>query len=165
MIRSENDIVSENEIRVTIEKHPSNTGEMNSRNKVIFNIIGVSEDDVKMFRYTSFQAAQDGILFDTKTIPIDIMKQCPFRFITTNLLRKHEYLIDIPETSAEITNIPAIMDLIIQCSVQCEEKEKENPEENVFVCNVEVPNGEIVEMWVHPNEIPNRWTILLPEDY
>jgi hypothetical protein len=129
------------------------------------DIFGIEAEYVSV--YTAFQAVEDGILFDTKELPLENIEDCPFRFITTNLLRTQKYMISSPDVNSEILNIQGIIDLINECSKQCyEQSKKENREDgNYFTCKIETPNDEEIIVWVHPNEIPNKWTILLPEDY
>lgn len=134
--------------------------------KIILDKLGFVESEVTTFEYTSFQAVEDGIFYDIKMIPYINQDACPFRFITTNLLRQHGYLTEKPdEQGSELLNILATLDLIIACNNQCSEQSKEDPTSTFFVCDIESPKGEKFKAWVNYSDIPHKFTIMNPDDY
>ena len=116
-----------------------------------------SQEKMKViFRYTSEQAVEDGILVDITKINPD-WKKGLFNYITTNLLSRGYMKED------EI-NIPNLLDLLNQALQIVKSKSKNFKEHDTFFCGkIEFPNGKKDKIFIEMNET-GKFTIMLPED-
>ncbi len=124
-------------------------------NEPIFN-----EDDV-IFKYTSEDAEDDGILFDvTKINPA--WKNGTFNYVTANLLKEGYFN---KKNGEETINIPNLLDLLNQ-SLQIVRIKTENftKPDSFFDGHIELPNGNKQMIFIQANET-GKFTIMLPEDY
>lgn len=112
-----------------------------------------------IYKYSSEQADEDGILFDiTKINPK--WKQGMFNYVTTNLLSKG-YL----KKDSEEINLPNLLDLLNQVTQIVKQKSKKFQEfDHFFNGVVEFPSGEKQEIFISQNDT-GKFTIMLPEDY
>lgn len=121
------------------------------------------ESDV-VFRYTSEQAEDDGILFDVTNINPK-WKNGLFNYVTTNLMNQG-YFTEDKEDICQV-NIPNLLDLLNQSlqivKKQCE-KEQEPEPEFMYTGMVELPSGNWQQVFIAQNET-GKYTIMLPSDY
>ena len=117
-----------------------------------------NDDDI-VFRYTSEQAEEDGILFNVTRIKA-VNKNGLYNYVTTNLLQECGYM-----GKDDQINIPNILDLLIQCDCIIR-KEAINLQllEDFYTGKIELPNGQKQEIYIGINET-GKFTIMLPEDY
>lgn len=111
-----------------------------------------------IFKYTSEEAVEDGILFDITQINPEWEKGL-FRYVTTNLLSRG-YLQD------NNINIPNLVDLLNQSQqiIRDESKGFQEPPEPFYSGEIELPSGANQEIFIELNE-HGKYTILLPEDH
>ena len=115
-------------------------------------------DENIVFRYTSAQAEEDGILFDITRLN-KAWEKGLFNYVTTNLLSQCGYM----DKDGQI-NIPNILDLLNQCN-QIVRRASDNFQkfETLFEGQIELPSGEKQRVFIGINET-EKFTIMLPED-
>ena len=115
--------------------------------------------------YSIQQATEDGILFDLRTIlKPELRERSLISHATTNLMRKHGYLVE-NEDKEESVNIPNCIDLLNN-SLNVIRRRSGNFKkfEDFFAGDIETPNGEKLTIWIELNEL-GKFTVLLPEDH
>ena len=124
-------------------------------NEPLFN-----DNDV-IFKYTSQQAEEDGILLDVTRINPEWNKGI-FNYVTTNLLSRGYF--NKGET-AETINIANLLDLLNQ-SLQIVRKESKNftQPDTFYSGMIELPSGDKQKIFIGINET-GKFTVMLPEDY
>lgn len=117
-----------------------------------------NDDDI-VFRYTSEQAEEDGILFNVTRIKA-VNKNGLYNYVTTNLLQECGYM-----GKDDQINIPNILDLLIQCDCIIRKASINSPLlDDLYTGKIELPNGQKQEIYIGINET-GKFTIMLPEDY
>ncbi len=111
-----------------------------------------------IYTYSSQDAENDGIFLDIRKLN-DKWQDGLFSFITTNLLEKHQYIID------DEINLVNVSELLSQCFLIVKKKSNNFKDfDHFFSGYVENPNGEKVKVFICQNEL-SKFTIMLPEDY
>jgi len=115
------------------------------------------DDENIVFKYTSKQAEEDGILFDVTRIN-KAWEKGLFNYVTKNLLN-----CGYTDDEGQI-NVPNIIDLLNQCN-QIVRKKSDNFQnfDTLFNGKIELPNGQRQEVFIGQNET-GKFTIMLPED-
>ena len=115
------------------------------------------ESDI-IYRYTSEEAVQDGVLVDLDQIFPGNEKTNLFKYATTNLMNQGFLEKD------EIKKA-AIQDLLVQASAIAKAKSKGFTKPDWFYSGeIELPNGSKQEIFIEQNET-GRYTVMLPEDH
>lgn len=110
------------------------------------------KDDDFIYKYTSSDAEEDGLLVD-----VSKWNKGLFKYVTTNLLSKG-YL------NEDKINIPNLTDLLWQCWYIVKVESKNFKKFDYFFSGeVEFPNGTKREVFIEQNET-GKYTIMLPED-
>lgn len=118
----------------------------------------IFSDKDLVFKYTSQQAEDDGILFDVTNVNPD-WKKGLFNYVTTNLLNQGYFKSD------SNIYIPNLLDLLNQ-SQQIVRQESQNftKEDTFYSGKIELPKGTKQQIFIVLNET-GKFTIMLPEDY
>jgi hypothetical protein len=144
-----------------------------------------------IYRYTSEQAVEDGLLFDVDLIQKH-WKNCPIKFITTGLLGKG-YWTDRCKNAVLLTNAGKV-DRCASCAefknvnqatgkLKCSEvtlnvpnvhdllhqvleifNKAANPKDWFLSGQIELPSGSKQKVFIAQNET-GRYTVMLPEEY
>jgi hypothetical protein len=109
-----------------------------------------SEKDL-IYKYTSDQAEEDGILFNVTQIKL--FEKSPFNYITTNLLNEGY----IQKDEIEIANL---LDLLNQ-AINIVRRSKPD---YFYSGLIELPSGKKTKIFIVQNET-GKFTIMKPEDY
>jgi hypothetical protein len=115
------------------------------------------EESDLVYKYTSEQAEEDGVLFDiSKANPL--LGRGRFRYITVNLL-KSGYL------NGDEVNAAGLLDLTNQCLLIVQHASNNFKDPDWFYSgSVELPSGKMQKVFIAQNET-GKYTIMLPEDY
>jgi len=117
------------------------------------------DEENMIYKYTSSQAEEDGILFDVTRIN-KAWEKGLFNYVTTNLLNRCGYINDEGQI-----NIPNMIDLLNQCN-QIVRRKSDNFQnfDTLFNGQIELPSGIKQKIFIGQNET-GKFTIMLPEDY
>ena len=110
-----------------------------------------SDADV-IFKYTSNQAVEDGILTDLFQIPS--LRNSRINLATTNLLQSKGYM----NLEAGTVLTQNIRDLLIQCL-----KKMSKTKDTFYNVSIEFPDGSRGKVFIVENET-GYFTVMLPED-
>jgi len=124
------------------------------------------ESDI-VFRYTSDEAEEDGILFDITRLKPE-WKNGMFNYVTTNLLSKG-YMEIVPDVFGDYKdlefNMPALLGLLNQALNIVRSKSNNFKDADWFFSGkIELQDGTHQEIFIAQNET-GRMTLMLPEDY
>jgi len=122
------------------------------------------DDDMNViYQYTSKQAVEDGVLLDVETVNAEWGRGL-FNYITTNLLTSKGYV--ERENHLDKLNLPNLIDLLNQANHIVMTKSQNFTKMDTFYAgDIELPSGEKEKIFIASNEVPGKYTIMLPEDY